>query len=118
MSNNILLESADDVAVVWANWHQDIMLILDEGLEAATNDVNTGSASGDPVVVQRAMETVIDLIKEKPINTQYYINQDVMNRTRDLVNGITEEPVADDCDCFGCTLRRMAEKAQELREQP
>lgn len=122
MTNKIILESADDVATVWSNWHQDIMLILDEGVEAAQNDMNNGIASGDPEKIYETITTVRGLVAEKPINAEYSINQSVMNRTADLVAGIASSPSEEQyvaieeeeqperCDCFICTVMRLRDQ--------
>lgn len=78
MSKKITLETANDVATVWGNWHQDVLLIIKEGQKSATNDFNNGAASGDPEVLLKVFESIVSLIEEPPIKAEYSIDTEVM----------------------------------------
>lgn len=64
----ILLETNEDVLTVFNNWHQDIMITLDE----AVNFTHCP-------ITKDTLIKVIELIQEKPFNIDITINQEVMN---------------------------------------
>lgn len=64
----IVLQDIDDLATVVQNWHQDILMHLDE-----LNDlINNPEVSG-------TINAIKEYIEPLPFNTEYSINLDVMN---------------------------------------
>lgn len=88
MSKKITLETANDVATVWGNWHQDVLLIIKEGQKSATNDFNNGAASGDPEILVRVFGSIVALLEHPPINAEYSINTDVMNDNANIITDL------------------------------
>lgn len=88
MTNKITLESADDVATVWANWHQDVMLIIKDGYRAAAADIANGTASGDPQRLIDVFEAITSVVETPPITAEYSINTEVMTENANIVLSI------------------------------
>lgn len=76
----ITLETADDIQTVWSNWHGDLMVMINSGIQKAQE-------AGETAIVAE-LYAVKDLIERPPVKAKYSINTEVMEDSADLVIAI------------------------------
>lgn len=78
----ITLDTAQDIAKVVDNWHQDNLLIIEERAQRASSSEE-----------REIYDNIYDLLNTLPFNTNFSINEEVMQRTVEIiVDGHTLAP--------------------------
>lgn len=76
----ISLENATDVATVWANWHGDVLVIIDNGIQKA-------SESGNQVALAE-LQSVKGLLERPPVQSEHFINIEVMEDNAEVISSV------------------------------
>lgn len=77
----IELVTVDDAVSVFNNWHQDILLIVDEMIRAA-QEANTNSYY---------LETVHTLLADSPFTSNHFINTQTMYDNIEIIESIIND---------------------------
>lgn len=77
----IQLETVDDAVSVFNNWHQDILMIMDDMV----------AASQDAHVTSYHIETMRTLVSDSPFTSNHFINTQTMYDNIEIIESIIND---------------------------
>lgn len=77
----IQLETVDDAISVFNNWHQDVLMIIDDNI-----DFN----EGDPIAIS-IISSLRDLVSDSPFKSEHFINTDTMYLNAEIIESIIND---------------------------
>lgn len=77
----IQLETVDDAVSVFNNWHQDILMIIQDMTECSVEHQET----------TEAINTVYALLQDSPFKSNHFINLDTMYDNIEIIESIIND---------------------------
>ena len=77
----IQLETVDDAVSVFNNWHQDVLMILQEMCERTVEHQETS----------KAVKSIQSLLRDSPFKSVHYINLDTMYENIEIIESIIND---------------------------
>lgn len=76
----IQLETVDDAVSVFNNWHQDILMIIEDVLSCSVDDE-----------AMTVIDQILEIVQASPFNSNHFINTQTMYENIEIIESIIND---------------------------